>query len=117
MFLTSMMKTVLMSLFGKPATRLYPFETREPFALTRGHIEIDIESCIFCSICQKKCPTDAITVDRLAQTWAINRLACIQCNYCVESCPKKCLSMNNQYASSVGAEKPHQDLFSKTTHA
>jgi len=55
-------KVVLRSVLSRPATRLYPFVKRPFFKNTRGHISIDIEKCIFCGICQKKCPSDAILV-------------------------------------------------------
>ena len=90
-------KTVLENLFSKPATRRYPFAPREYPARTRGHIGIDIDKCIFCGICSKRCPTGAIEVSRSDRTWAIARFSCIQCGYCVEGCPKKCLSMLQSY--------------------
>jgi formate hydrogenlyase subunit 6/NADH:ubiquinone oxidoreductase subunit I len=91
-------KVIARSALSKYATRLYPFEKREPYAATRGHVVIDINTCIFCSICAKKCPCDAIAVDKTAKTWAIDRMKCIQCGACVEACPKKCLCMDQQYS-------------------
>jgi formate hydrogenlyase subunit 6/NADH:ubiquinone oxidoreductase subunit I len=85
----------------KPATRLYPFVKRETYPHTRGHIDIDIGKCTFCTLCEKKCPTDAIAVDRAAKTWSIDRLRCISCNACVEACPRKCLSMANTYSPAM----------------
>lgn len=97
MSVISLSRTILRNLFSKPATRLYPFEAREYPARTRGHIGIDIEACIHCGICSKKCPTGAITVNRDAKTWSIRRMGCIQCGACTEFCPKKCLSMQTPY--------------------
>ena len=113
MFLVSMTKTVLKSLFSKPATLMYPFEKRQPYNQTRGSVQIDIKNCIFCSLCQKKCPTRAIIVDKEAKTWEIERFKCILCNYCVDTCPKKCLQMSNTYSSPLAsAEKHYKDIFS-----
>ncbi|MDR1798147.1 MAG: 4Fe-4S binding protein [Clostridiales Family XIII bacterium] len=84
-------KMVMRSLFKSPATLMYPVVPREWKERTRGRIEIEIENCILCGICSRKCPTDAITVDRDAKTWTIRRMGCIQCSCCVEVCPKKCL--------------------------
>jgi len=95
----SLSKTVMKSLFHKPATKMYPVIPREWQAITRGHIENDIDDCIFCGICQKKCPTDAITVDKLNKTWTIQRMQCIQCGSCSDSCPKHCLSNENTYTT------------------
>ena len=97
----NMSKIVLRSVFKKPATVLYPFEKKETVPLTRGHIQINIEACSMCTLCQKKCPTGAITVLRNEKIWQIDRLKCITCNACVESCPKKCLSMEPMYSPSV----------------
>ena len=97
-------KIVLNNLFSKPATRMYPQEPRVYPQRTRGHIDNDMNACILCGICSKKCPADAIVVDRAARTWSIERFGCIQCGYCVESCPKKCLSMQQAYTQPA-AEK------------
>jgi len=86
---------------SKPVTRLYPFEKREPYKNTRGSVAIDINTCIFCSLCQKKCPTNAISVNKTEKNWSIDRLKCIQCSACVDICPKKCLIMKNEYSPSV----------------
>ena len=92
-------KVLLNSLFGKPATLMYPVVPREWTANTRGHIEIDVNECVLCGSCQRKCPANAITVDRNARTWTIQRMQCIQCNSCAENCPKKCLVMKPEYTT------------------
>jgi formate hydrogenlyase subunit 6/NADH:ubiquinone oxidoreductase subunit I len=101
--------TVFRNLISRPATRLYPDRVRAPFERTRGHIEIAIDACIFCGLCERKCPTGAIQVTKAAKEWTIERLRCIQCNSCVEVCPKKCLMMAQQYTQpSTG---PVRDIF------
>lgn len=102
-------KTAMRNLFSKPATRNYPAVPRVYPERTRGHIGIDIDVCIFCSMCAKKCPTDAITVDRAEKNWTIERLCCIQCGSCVEVCPKKCLHMLTAYAQPTGQK--YKDSF------
>ena len=99
-------KVIARSALSKYATRLYPFEKRETYAATRGHVDNDIDVCIFCSICQKKCPTHAITVDKAGKVWNIDRMKCIQCGACVDACPKKCLTMANAYAPASGTKEP-----------
>jgi len=86
---------VTKSVFRRPATRLYPFERREPFKSTRGHIAFEIDSCIFCNLCAKKCPTEAIVCDRKEKRWQIDHLKCILCGNCVDSCRKGCLTQMN----------------------
>ena len=96
--------TVLKSLSIRPATRRYPFVARIYTPRTRGHIDVDIDACIYCGICERRCPTQAISVDKLGHTWSIERLRCIQCGSCVELCPKKCLFMADSYtAPSAGS--------------
>ncbi|MBE5855391.1 MAG: hydrogenase [Lachnospiraceae bacterium] len=90
---------VLKNLFSKPATRLYPFEPQQYKERTRGHVENNIDECIFCGMCQRKCPTGAITVNRENKTWQIERMNCVQCACCVKNCPKKCLSMGKEYTT------------------
>ncbi|MBQ8525490.1 MAG: 4Fe-4S binding protein [Clostridia bacterium] len=89
----------LSNLFHKPVTRNYPFVERKYPERTRGHIDINVDDCLFCGICAKKCPSDAITVDRASKTWSIDRMGCVQCENCVNSCPKSCLTMANTYSA------------------
>ncbi|MBP7603521.1 MAG: 4Fe-4S dicluster domain-containing protein [Spirochaetes bacterium] len=97
----SMGKNVARNLFEGPATRRYPKEKREYGPGSRGMIGIDIEACIFCGLCSRRCPTGALTVRKDPREWEIDRLRCIFCGYCVEVCPKKCLAMANHYSPGV----------------
>ena len=94
-------KVIARWVLSRPATRLYPFEKRSFYKNTRGSVSIEMDKCILCGICQKKCPTLAIIVTKAARDWQINRLRCISCNACVEACPKKCLHMENMYSPAV----------------
>lgn len=91
-------KMTLGSIFKKPETIQYPTQTKAMPEGLKGHVENDIDACILCGICQKRCPTGAITVDKPAGTWAINRFRCVQCGSCVRECPKSCLRMEPTYA-------------------
>ncbi len=101
----SIAKLVLRSLFKKAATVQYPFGKREFGKTTRGHVAVDIKLCIFCGICQRKCPTGAIVVSREQKKWTIDRLKCIACSSCTENCPKKCILMNNTYTQPTTVKK------------
>ena len=94
---TKLGKMTLRSLFGKPETVRYPFETKPMPEGLKGHIENDMEQCILCGMCERTCPANAITVDRAAKTWSINRFRCVQCKSCTRACPKKCLTMRPEY--------------------
>lgn len=106
-----MTKTILQNLRKKPATRLYPIARREFKPNYRGKIAINLDLCVYCSLCQKKCPTNAITVNMHDKNWTIDSFKCITCGYCVEACPKKCLQMENQYTTPAVAmwEETFQD--------
>ncbi len=101
MKLFSMTKTLLRNLVSGPATLMYPARQRIYPEITRGHVEIIIEKCIFCGACMRRCPTAAIVVSKAGKEWQIDRLKCCMCNLCVEICPVKCLSMENHYTPPV----------------
>ena len=103
--------TVIRNLFSRPATRRYPRPVREAHRTprSRGRIAIDIDACIFCGACAKRCPTDAIIVTRADREWNIDRLRCCTCNACVEVCPTKCLSMDPRYSKPT--QTKDKDVF------
>ena len=109
MSLFSMTGLVLKWLLRKPYTSRYPFEPRQPFPGSRGALAIDLPGCVYCGICAKRCPTQALEVTREPKTWTIDRLRCISCNYCVEVCPKKCLALDTKYAPVSTARS--KDMF------
>ena len=105
----NMVNTVIKNAIHRPVTRT---TRRAPFTKARGRLEIDIEKCIFCGMCQRRCPAGAITVDRAAKDWTLNPFACIICGECVAACPKKCLSLSNAWRESAVAKVPetkHQE--------
>jgi formate hydrogenlyase subunit 6/NADH:ubiquinone oxidoreductase subunit I len=79
--------------FAKPATSRYPFEPRQAIANSRGQLVFTKDTCVYCTVCAKKCPTGALVVNRAQKRWTIDRLLCITCGYCVEACPKKSLEL------------------------
>ncbi|MDD2420613.1 MAG: 4Fe-4S dicluster domain-containing protein [Heliobacteriaceae bacterium] len=93
--------TVTKRMGMKSACYMYPVVAREFTKTTRGHVELDSADCIYCGLCQRKCPTKAIEVNRQEKNWTIQPLRCIVCSGCVDVCPKKCLRMENTYSSSV----------------
>jgi ech hydrogenase subunit F len=99
----------LKNVFSKPATRNYPFVKRASFDKQKGHIGIDIDACIFCGMCGRKCPVEALTVNRTERTWSIDRFKCVMCGACSESCPKKCLNIEAQYTAP--ANQKSSDTF------
>ena len=104
-------KFALKNLFTKPATRAYPAVPARQAPRTRGAVQVKIDDCIFCGLCNRRCPADAISVDRAAKSWTIKRMSCVQCGNCVLNCPKKCLTMEGAY-SAPDIEK-RNELFRK----
>jgi formate hydrogenlyase subunit 6/NADH:ubiquinone oxidoreductase subunit I len=99
-------KLLTKSAAKKPSTRLYPMEKRTPPKGARGRVVMKrIESCVFCGVCGKKCPTRAIVVTRKDKSWEIDRLKCIVCGECVEICPKDSLVMEAEHATSFVTNK------------
>lgn len=92
-------KMTLKGLFKEPETVQYPAQKKEPPAGLKGHVENNVDDCILCGICAKRCPCGAIQVDKPARTWSIDRFRCVQCGSCVRECPKKCLAMEPTYAA------------------
>lgn len=101
----------LKNLFTKPATRAYPDVPARETPRTRGAVQVNIDDCIFCGLCNRRCPADAITVDRGAKSWTIKRMSCVQCGNCVQNCPKNCLTMEGAYPTP-GREK-RDELFAR----
>jgi ech hydrogenase subunit F len=94
--------SVLTNLMSKPATRMYPYEVRTPMKDARGQLgEIDINACIFCGICARKCPSIALSVNKSDKSWEVDIFKCIVCGECVVVCPVKCLKMEDVHRPST----------------
>jgi len=61
--------------------------------------------CVYCTLCAKKCPNGAITVDRANKTWNFDESKCTKCGICVSACPKKTLTFANAVESYVECNK------------
>ena len=105
-------KTIMRNLFNKPVTKMYPIVKKEFAPGTRGGVDIQIDDCIFCGMCNKRCPAQAINVSRENKQWELDQTRCVSCSFCVDICPKKCLSMNNQYTSPMTDKTQRLKTFS-----
>jgi ech hydrogenase subunit F len=92
-----MSKLVLKWALSKPSTSKYPFEPRQAIPLSRGNLSFEKATCVYCTVCAKKCPTGALGVHRAEKKWTIDRLRCISCGACIEACPKKSLSFTTDH--------------------
>ena len=48
-------------------------------------------ACVYCTICARKCPGEALTVDRAAKTWTLDEDKCVMCGTCADVCPKNAI--------------------------
>jgi formate hydrogenlyase subunit 6/NADH:ubiquinone oxidoreductase subunit I len=94
-----LLRVSLRNLFARPATRRYPAVRRPAYPGARGQLAIEESQCNHCGLCAKRCPADAIEVDREPPRWRVDPYRCILCGYCVEGCPKDCLSMRAEHAA------------------
>lgn len=93
-----MAKMAVRALFSRPATLMYPARPAKKTLITRGHIVFDGSRCISCSLCMRRCPSQAILMDRSAKEWTIDRFRCVVCSACVDACPVSCLAMMAEYS-------------------
>ena len=61
--------------------------------------------CVYCTLCAKKCPAGALTVDRAAKTWTLDEESCVACGTCATVCPKKAILMPGDEPVAVEAPK------------
>lgn len=109
--MANMFELITKNLFSKPVTRAYPLAPeREAFERSRGQIVFDNKDCIYCGICMRKCPADAIKVDRKENKWELDTFRCIICGECAVSCPKKSIVMSNKRKSCGVARQIHTDI-------
>lgn len=67
-------------------------EKKTPAAAPKKPV-MDAGKCVYCTLCAKKCPQEAITVDRGEKSWTLEEKKCISCGLCAASCPKKAIEM------------------------
>ena len=91
-----MLNTVLRNLANKPATRNYPFEPSQTFPKMRGRLFIHVDKCIFCRMCQMRCPAQCIYSDPKQAIWSYDPFECVNCGICMELCPANCLFMDTK---------------------
>lgn len=63
------------------------------------------DTCIGCSVCELKCPTDTIS-GKKKETFVIHPEGCIECGVCAVFCPVSCIQ--NQFGELVQGVKPAQ---------
>jgi len=109
-----MLKTILKQFAHKPVTTTFPAEPARHYDATRGHVVFDPSKCTSCTICMKRCPSQAIVVDRTANTWTIDRFRCVICNQCVELCKFGAVSLATEYSVCATPAEQGAETFAIT---
>ncbi len=76
---------------GGPKETAAPAEAPKP--RDDGKPVQDPAKCVYCTICARKCPAGALTVDRAAKTWTLDEDVCVGCGTCAAACPKNAIIM------------------------
>lgn len=81
----------------KPAPKKPAANAEEPASTVKprddGLPVSDPAKCVYCTLCAKKCPAGALTVDRKEKIWKLDEDKCIGCGTCHDVCPKKAIVM------------------------
>jgi formate hydrogenlyase subunit 6/NADH:ubiquinone oxidoreductase subunit I len=95
-----MLLEVLGQVTHKPATIDYPATKVEMPPHFRGRLVYHAELCVGCKLCEKDCPSEAITINKLEGKLfeaVIDLDRCVFCAQCVDSCNKKALECSTEY--------------------
>jgi ech hydrogenase subunit F len=94
----SMLSTVVRNLVSRPDTTSYPNAAPDIPDGNRGRVDWNMEPCILCGLCEKRCPTLAVTVDKRSGIISLQVPRCISCGVCIDVCPKDAITMTPEYS-------------------
>ena len=90
------------TLFSKPMTVKFPYETIEIPEGYRAEHELDIDKCVSCNLYAEICPNRAIEMVELPEEYKekypktyprLDLGKCCFCGLCQDICPRKCLTL------------------------
>lgn len=96
----------------KKVTLQYPEEKASFPPQFRAMVDVDVEKCIACGICQRVCPSDVIEIEvwkitedgkekRKPRSFTLNLGRCMVCGLCAEHCPTGAIRMTQEYELSA----------------
>jgi NAD-dependent dihydropyrimidine dehydrogenase PreA subunit len=63
------------------------------FWASNFYAAVDMDTCVGCGICVKRCQVEAISVSAKKQPAAVDRDRCIGCGLCVPTCPEHAVTL------------------------
>jgi formate hydrogenlyase subunit 6/NADH:ubiquinone oxidoreductase subunit I len=95
-----MIGEVLRHVARRPATVAYPAVPSRMPQDFRGKVQFLAERCVGCKLCQRDCPSNALTINKVGDKRyeAVFQLdKCIFCAQCVDSCNKDAMHSTLEY--------------------
>lgn len=99
-----MLSVLRRSLRTRRATTRYPDAPDPTPAAFRGQVTLRVDRCRGEAACAADCPSQAITVERLAAggwVWELDDARCVFCGLCVEACPHDALAHSTEFELAV----------------
>ena len=91
---------VFRNLLRKPATERYPSVKPAMPRGFRGRIGFSPDKCTGCKLCERDCPSDAISMVKVGQNTfqaQVDLSKCIYCGQCAESCRRGAIDITQEF--------------------
>ncbi|MCL5744522.1 MAG: ferredoxin [Acidobacteria bacterium] len=92
-----MVRTALGSISFRTAAIEYPFRETEMPEHFRGLPRFESSKCVGCRLRVRDCPSQAITITKVAERQFVTAVGLGRCVYCVETCPRGAVRMSANF--------------------